>query len=79
MVYNKKIYLEEINAGKDIGVVFDPNFNFRPHMEEIYKKTNRPRYDWNMMEIYKIINIYEPKVASEIIQLNKKSTRGSPI
>ena len=41
MVDNKKIYLEETTAEKDIGVVFDPNLNFRPHMEEICKKANR--------------------------------------
>ena len=41
MVDNKKINLEETTAEKDIGVVFDPNVNFRPHMEEICKKANR--------------------------------------
>ena len=41
MVDNKKIYLEETTAKKDIGVVFDPNQNFRPHMGEICKKANR--------------------------------------
>ena len=41
MVDNKKIYLEETTAEKDIGVIFDPNLNFRPHMEEICKKANR--------------------------------------
>ena len=38
MVDNNKIYLEETTAEKDIGVVFDQNLNFRPHMEEIGKK-----------------------------------------
>ena len=28
-------------AEKDIGVIFDPNLNFRPHMKEICKKANR--------------------------------------
>ena len=31
MVDNKKIYLEETTAEKDIAVVFEPNLNFRPH------------------------------------------------
>ena len=31
----------------------------------------------DMIEIYKIINVYDPKVASQLIQLNKnKSIRG---
>ena len=31
----------------------------------------------DMTEIYKIINVYDPKVATQLIQLNKnKSTRG---
>ena len=41
MADNKKIYLEETNAEKDIGVVFHPNLHFRPHMEEICQKANR--------------------------------------
>ena len=41
MVDNKKIYLEEATAEKDIGVVFVPNLNSRPHMGEICKKANR--------------------------------------
>ena len=160
MVDNKKIYLEETTAEKDIGVVFDPNLNFKPHMEEIGKKANRimgvrkrtyfyltekefcllykalvrthpksnkviwaPRYKKDVelleqvqmratkqvpglrdmeysdrlkhlklptlvfrrihgdgIEIYKIINVYDTKVASQLIQLNKhKSTRGRSI
>ena len=39
MVDNKKIYLEETTAEKDIWVVFDPSLNFRPHMGEICKKS----------------------------------------
>ena len=126
MVDNKKIYLEETTAEKDIRVVFDPNLIFRQHMEEICKKTNRimgvirrtysylteqvqrratkqvpglrdmgysdrlkhlklptlvfRRIRRDMIEIYKKINVYDPKVAFQLIQLNKnKSFRGHSI
>ena len=41
MVDGKEVGLQETTAERDIGVVFDPNLNFRPHMEEQCKKANK--------------------------------------
>ena len=79
--YKKDVELEQVQrrATKQVPGLRDMEYS------DILKHLKLPtlvfrRIRGDMIEIYKIINVYDPKVASQLIQLNKnKSTRGHSI